>query len=61
MLSHWYCLWHYSISEDGCCLHFLIHDLITGIVTGATRRVPLVNQELLTLPEHTSPPQGFLY
>ena len=31
--------------------------LITGFVTRLTRRVPLVEQELLTLPEHQIPPQ----
>jgi hypothetical protein len=30
--------------------------LITGFVTRLTRRVPLVEQELLTLPEHMSSP-----
>jgi len=30
--------------------------LITGFVTRLTRRVPLVEQELLTLTEHLSPP-----
>ena len=30
--------------------------LITGFVTRLTRRVPLVEQELLTLPEHLSSP-----
>jgi hypothetical protein len=30
--------------------------LITGFVTRVTRRVPLVEQELLTLPEHLSSP-----
>ena len=37
--------------------------LITGFVTRLTRRVPLVEQELLTLPEHLSSPPflvGFL-
>jgi hypothetical protein len=29
--------------------------LITGFVTRLTRRVPLVEQEQLTLPEHLSP------
>ena len=33
--------------------------LITGFVTRLTRRVPLVDQELLTLPEHMSSPPGF--
>jgi hypothetical protein len=33
--------------------------LITGFVTRLTRRVSLVEQELLTLPEHLSSPPGF--
>jgi hypothetical protein len=33
---------------------FLYSRLITGFVTRLTRRVPLVEQELLTLPEHLS-------
>jgi hypothetical protein len=33
--------------------------LITGFVTRITRRVPLVEQELLTLPEHLSSPPVF--
>ena len=33
--------------------------LITGCVTRLTRRVSLVEQELLTLPEHLSSPLGF--
>ena len=33
--------------------------LITGFVSRLTRRVPLVEQELLTLPEHLSSPQVF--
>ena len=35
------------------------HSLITGFVTRLTRRVPLVEQELLTLPEHLSLPPVF--
>ena len=37
---------------------FLIHDLppITEILTRLTRRVPLVEQELITFPEHLSSP-----
>ena len=39
---------------------FLPHSrLITGFVTRLTWRVPLVEQELLTLPEHMSSPQVF--
>jgi hypothetical protein len=33
--------------------------LITGFVTRSTRRVPLVEQELLTLPEHLRSPPVF--
>ena len=33
--------------------------LITGFVTRLTRRVPLVEEELLTLPEHLSSPPVF--
>ena len=33
--------------------------LITEFVTRVTRRVPLMEQELLTLPEHLSPPPVF--
>jgi hypothetical protein len=33
--------------------------LITGFVTRLTLRVPLVEQELLTLPEHLSAPPFF--
>ena len=33
--------------------------LIAGFVTRLTRRVPLVEQELLTLPEHLSSPMVF--
>ena len=33
--------------------------LITGVVARITRRVPLVEQELLTLPEHMSSPPVF--
>ena len=32
-------------------------DFITGFVTKLTRRVPLVEQKLLTLPEHLSSPR----
>ena len=35
---------------------FPYSQLITGFVTRLTRRVPLVEQELLTLPEHLSSP-----
>jgi hypothetical protein len=39
---------------------FVTHSwLITGFVTRLTRRVPLVEHELLTLPEHLSSPPVF--
>ena len=37
--------------------NFRLILLITGVVIKLTRQVPLVEQELLTLPEHLSPPQ----
>jgi hypothetical protein len=37
-----------------CRKHFSHSGLITGFVTRLTRRVPLVEQELPTLPEHLS-------
>ena len=46
-----------------CCKHvpsFPHSWLITGFVTRITRRVPLVEQELLTLPEHMSSPPVFI-
>jgi hypothetical protein len=36
--------------------YYFIMWLITGFVTRLTRRVPLVEQQLPTLPEHTSSP-----
>ena len=46
-----------------CRKYFLVltpHSwLITGFVTRLTRRVPLVEQELFTIPEHTSSPPVF--
>jgi hypothetical protein len=33
----------------------LIHDLSLGFVTRVTQRVPLVEEELLTIPQHMSP------
>jgi hypothetical protein len=38
---------------------FFPHSLITGLVTRLIRQVPLVEQELLTLPEHISSPPIF--
>ena len=45
-----------------CCKHFPVLSsfmTITGFVTRLTRQVPLVQQELLTLPEHLSSPPVF--
>ena len=45
-----------------CREHFPVFPhswLITGFVTGSTRRLPLVEQELLTFPEHRSSPPIF--
>jgi hypothetical protein len=45
-----------------CRKHFPVFPhsrLITGFVTRLTRRVPLVEQELLTLPQHLSSPPVF--
>jgi len=36
-------------------------QVATGFVTRLTRRVPLVEQELLTLPEHMSSPDCYCY
>ena len=47
---------HVSVSQMTTCSHSW---LITGFVTRLTRRVPLVKQELLTLPEHLSSPPVF--
>jgi len=35
------------------------YTVITGFVARLTRRVSLVEQELLTLPDHLSSPPGF--
>ena len=46
-----------SVSKMTICRkHFPHSSLITGFVTIETRRVPLVDQELLTLPGHLSSP-----
>jgi len=52
-----------SILDDWCVLciiaQFIHSCLITGFVTRLTRWLPLVEQELLTLPEHLSSPPIF--
>jgi hypothetical protein len=45
-----------SVSHESTSRSLLHSRLITGFVTRLTRRVPLVEQELLTLPEHMSSP-----
>jgi hypothetical protein len=51
-------LWN-IISSERYIRSFPHSQLITGFVTRLTRRVPLVEQELLTLPEHPSSPTVF--
>ena len=48
-----------SVSQITTSRSFPHSRPITGFVTRLTRRVPLVEQELLTLPEHLSSPPGF--
>ena len=63
----WWPLWNIYVTNDhgyvplvlSTSLFFPHSRLITGFVTRLTRRVPLVEQELLTLPEHLSSPQVF--
>jgi hypothetical protein len=47
--------WIYST----CRKHFPVLSSFTGYITRLTRWVPLVEQELLTLPEHLSSPPVF--
>ena len=47
------------MTTDMYNLSFPHSRLITGFVTRVIRRVPLVEQELLTLPEHLSSPPVF--
>ena len=57
-------LWNICITNDHGYVPLVVNTswsfphswLITGFVTRFTRRVPLVEQELLTLPEHLSSP-----
>jgi hypothetical protein len=47
-----------KVNKTWALLHY--HSpLITGFVTRLTRRMPLVEQELRTLPEHPSSPPAF--
>jgi hypothetical protein len=60
-------LWNICVTNDYGYVPFVVitfrsfpHSwLITGFLTRLTRRVPLVEQELLTLPEHLSSPLVF--
>jgi hypothetical protein len=66
-----FCLWEPDITNDKEYVHLVVNMprsfpsswLITGCVTRETRSVPLIQKELLTLPEHLSSPQvlvGFM-
>jgi hypothetical protein len=60
-------LWNICVTNDHCYVPLVVNTsrsfphswLITGFVTRLTRRVPLVEQELLTLPDHLSSPPVF--
>ena len=60
-------LWNICVTNDHGYVPLVVNTsrsfphlwLITGFVTRLTRRMPLVEQELLTLPEHLSSPPVF--
>ena len=60
-------LWNICVTNDHGNVLLVVNTswslphsrLITGFVTRLTRRVPLVEQELLTIPEHLSSPPLF--
>ena len=60
-------LWNICVTNDHGYVPFAVNTsrsfphlrLITGFATRLTRLVPLVEQELLTLPEHLSSPPVF--
>jgi hypothetical protein len=60
-------LWNICVTNDHGYVPLVVNTsrpfphswLITGFVTRLTWRVPLVEQELLTLPEHMSSPSVF--
>ena len=60
-------LWNICVTNDNWYVPLVVNTsrsfahsrLITGFVTRLTRQVPLVEQELLTLPEHLSSPPVF--
>jgi len=60
-------LWNICVTNDHGYVPLVVNPsrsfphsrLVTGFVTRLTRRVPLVEQELLTLPDHLSSPPVF--
>jgi hypothetical protein len=60
-------LWNICVTNDHGCVPLPVKTsrsfphsrLISGFVTRLTRQVPLMEQELLTLPEHLSSPPRF--
>ena len=62
---HGWPLWNICVTNDHRYVPLVVNtsqsfphsQLITGFVTRLTRRVPLVEQERLTLPEHMSSPR----
>ena len=64
---HVWPLWNICVTNDHGYVPLVVNTsrsfphswLITGFVTRLTRRVPLVDQELPILPEHTSAPPVF--
>jgi hypothetical protein len=69
LLLTWLCwpLWNICVTNDHGYVPLVVNTsqsfphsrLITGSVTRLTRRVPLVEQELLILSEHLSSPPSF--
>jgi hypothetical protein len=65
---HGWLLWNICVTNDHGYVPLVASNsrsfprswLIPGFLTRLTRRVSLVEQELLTLPEHLSSPPGFL-
>jgi hypothetical protein len=58
-LLHWWRTCKHILHLSYMCKQILCSRLITGFVIRLTRRVPLVEQELLTIPEHLSSPPVF--
>ena len=63
----WLTLWNICVTNDHGYVPLVVNTprsfphsrLITGFITRLTRRVPLVDQEILTTPEHLSSPPVF--